>query len=363
MGVAIRSALETFAFVSMLWPLCIQLSLRKTKRWWTLFRPTHNRTFSTSLGRVLCSLLAGCLLTILCGCGGSAPVDETVGGTLEIPTVPLELGAQQSTKVVAAPIPAVKAALSTAPQFTSMAVSPDGHSLASGDRSGVVLWDLSGSVSGQPLKGQPAPVTAIAFDPNNSALATAGYSFDPFNLTVSQWDLSDLATPSRETLFESQKQGMALAYTPDGKSLLIATEDEKGKGKLAFFDRETGEFDEDFGQMMAPFKLLAVSPDGTRVACGAWATISYEDRGELAIFDLTSRSEIARHTTSMGRINDSGLLSRQLRTSGVVLQSSVAMAAATGRPGGRRTQGADRLRHRRGFCSRVFDGRNFARPG
>lgn len=95
----------------------------------------------------------------------------------------------------------------------AVAFSPDGSSLASGDRSGVVyVWDLK-TGSQCPLKGHEGGICSLVFSRNGKILVSGGRDG---NVVI--WDLSERKVARRLEPHEGWVQ--ALAFSPGGEWLV-----------------------------------------------------------------------------------------------------------------------------------------------
>jgi WD40 repeat protein len=147
--------------------------------------------------------------------------------------------------------------------------SPDGKSFAvHGDSHVAITYASSGRRRGyQFLFNAPSGVGALAFSPDGRLLV---YSDGP-KLFAYDW-AADAVVAERK---RSAKHIQEAAFTPDGKHLITVSNDEtavvwetNGLTELRSFAWEIGKL-----------KSVAVSPDGTRAACGS-------DRGRVVVWDL-----------------------------------------------------------------------------
>jgi WD40 repeat protein len=153
----------------------------------------------------------------------------------------------------------------------SVAFSPDGKTLASGGTNSLCLWDRA---SGQrrwekKRKSIWSIFESIAFSPDGKTIASGGD-----DNTLRLWDAT-----SGETLWEVKlKTSLTVAFSPDGTT--IATGDTKGI--IGFWDRASGQALRELGpsKKHSNIKSLAFSPDGK--------TIASADFLNLALWDLAS---------------------------------------------------------------------------
>jgi WD40 repeat protein/serine/threonine protein kinase len=189
----------------------------------------------------------------------------------------------------------------------AMAFSPDGTTLASGARDGIVkLWDVS---TGQ-MKGTLrvlAPVRALAFSPDGWTLAAGAGRYlgtDKVAHAVTLWDVAGGTRLPRELRFDGvfalaysadgstlavggfdglvrlwkphlellslpghqPKEAWAVAFFPDGRTLVSSGDDYA----LRLWDVTTGRQLRVLMGHGALVSCVAVSPDGKRIASGSY---------------------------------------------------------------------------------------------
>lgn len=144
-------------------------------------------------------------------------------------------------------------------RLRSVAYSPDGRYLATGDEDDVVI--LRDPSTGQPLRtltGSGGEARSIAFSPDGQYLAVG--------TSLSKIDLWNLEEQSYEGWWFAHSAGVwGLAFSADGSLIISAGAD----GALRFWDATTGRRLRTITYHSMGVRDMALSPDGSTLVSGA----------------------------------------------------------------------------------------------
>ncbi len=147
----------------------------------------------------------------------------------------------------------------------SLALSPDGKTLALGRGNHLVLEKTELSASPEVLDqwpAQPDPVQAIAWAADGASLFTAGFQ------RITRWNL-----PGKSVSLSLGRSPLignitALALTQDGRHLLAADADTGGSGFIHQFELPSGKLVRTWKAHDDTVYTMALSPDGRRLLTG-----------------------------------------------------------------------------------------------
>ena len=140
--------------------------------------------------------------------------------------------------------------------FNSVAFSPDGTTLASGNTNGPVrLWDVATGHQRKPLASHTGAVFSVAFSPDGKTLAAA----TPVGVRL--WDT---VTGRQKNPLTAQRGLWSVVFSPDGKTLASGSRD----GTVRLWQVATGRQIWKHRLGHQGFESVAFSPDGTTLASG-----------------------------------------------------------------------------------------------
>ncbi len=221
--------------------------------------------------------LLACMLT-WCGLGAAAepaPLPASAAAGESVTSLPPIVGTSEDGE----PLDRVLALLAqqrTGSIGDSVAVSPDGLTLATGTSSGWIrMWDLASGRERARLQGHDNAVRSVAFSPDGKTLASGSDDH-----TVRLWDLA--SGRERARLQRHDSRVGSVAFSPDGKTLASGS----GDKTVRLWDVASGQWQ----------TLMAVGHDGQWLACqrtrqlceradnGSWLLMRSAGTAELAAF-------------------------------------------------------------------------------
>lgn len=173
----------------------------------------------------------------------------------------------------------------------SLAFSPDGRTLASAG-GGLKLWDLRVALEPKPDEGHLYEVTCVAYSPDGRTLASGSE-----DRTVKLWDTQ--RRRPRMTLRGHFEPVVCLAYAPDGRALASGGQD----GVVKLWDTATGRDDASFRAHADAVLTVAFSPDGRTVASGSGRQTHDERFGEVNLWDARTGEPLAAPDRLPGIVN------------------------------------------------------------
>jgi WD40 repeat protein len=173
---------------------------------------------------------------------------------------------------------------------------PDSKRLAVGGQDGVIrLWDV-GTAKPVDASSDPVGVRALGFSRDGRHIGIGGRGD---NIPVWDWQKGSL----HRRLSHPASTVNALAYTPDGQSLVCL----RAAGAVDVFDAKTGTRRPILAGSRAGLECLALAADGRTAALGGW------DRW-VRVWDLQRKKEVchfdagARYVPALAFFPDSGKL-------------------------------------------------------
>jgi WD40 repeat protein len=177
----------------------------------------------------------------------------------------------------------------------NLAFSPDGKILATSDyqdawldRVGTVhpghslvkLWDVDKRKVIATLRGHSDAVTAVTFSRDGKTLISVGDGRE-----VKVWDV---ASGKEKAPLKGNPQWVFLAFSPDGKTIASANDDE-----VVLRDPATGKVKVTFKGLDRSGFCVAFSPDGKLLATGGgkFSTVGRPGEGEVKLWDTATGRE------------------------------------------------------------------------
>jgi WD40 repeat protein len=150
----------------------------------------------------------------------------------------------------------------------------------------VVIWDLARpggpGPMGEPLSF-PGGVKSLAVAPDGRTIAVGGRA--SVLGEVALWDVTDIAAPSRiePSLHDAVADVGAVRFSPDGRTLFSGSTEVDGAGQLIRWDTADRVAPLRVSQKRGTVQALALAPDGRTLAVGD----ATDDGAEVTVWDLT----------------------------------------------------------------------------
>ncbi len=140
----------------------------------------------------------------------------------------------------------------------SLAISPDGKTLASGSYKDIKLWQLGKNETKMIISGHTGPVWSIAISPNGKLLASGSEDH-----TIKLWNIQK--SQLLATLNEHSAGIFAIAFSPDHNILASGSADQT----IKLWNVTTGELIRTLRGHSGEVQSVAFSPDGKILASGS----------------------------------------------------------------------------------------------
>jgi WD40 repeat protein len=188
---------------------------------------------------------------------------KTVAATAsDVVVLPTELRFRDRVKLWDARTGALKQTLGGDSHLVCVALSPDGKRVAGGDpgRKRVELWNAGTGALERSLRTGEAQPWSVAFSPDGKSLVVGCQKADHSG-EVTLWDA---ATGKLNQTWELEKYVNAVTFNPDGKTIAVST----GGGVALLGDAKEGKVIISLKGQPQSFRTVAFSPDGKLVAAG-----------------------------------------------------------------------------------------------
>ncbi|WP_088243765.1 NACHT and WD40 repeat domain-containing protein, partial [Calothrix rhizosoleniae] len=144
----------------------------------------------------------------------------------------------------------------------SVAFSPDGKLLATGDHNGIVrVWEVASTRELLVCKGHLGEVRSVAFSPHGTILASCSG-----DASIKLWSIS--TDECQRTLQGHAREVRLVAFSPNGKILASCS----GDASIKLWNIYTGECQQTLQGHARVVNSIAFSPDGTILASGSGDT-------------------------------------------------------------------------------------------
>jgi WD40 repeat protein len=158
---------------------------------------------------------------------------------------------------------------------TAVAFSPDGSSLATADETGMVkIWSLATRSEIAAFRASSGFLGVMAFSPDGKALATGSFA----SADARVWDLV-----TRSRILELGVHANFVTFAPDGKSFVTCS---VGENEAQFWEFPSGQRLGTLKGHVGGMTQVTFAPDGHTLATGAYD-------GRIKLWNVATRQEVA----------------------------------------------------------------------
>ncbi|WP_414571734.1 eIF2A-related protein [Nostoc sp. CCY 9925] len=141
-------------------------------------------------------------------------------------------------------------------RFLSVALSPDGGMIASGDNT-IYFWNLQGNALEKTFEGHEDLISCIAFSPNNQMLVSSSR-----DSTIRLWNLR--GNPIGQIFRGHQREVTSVAFSPDGQMIVSGGND----STIRLWDLQGSLIGRPFEGHQKEVTSVVFSPDGQMIVSG-----------------------------------------------------------------------------------------------
>ena len=160
--------------------------------------------------------------------------------------------------------------------IVGLAFSPDGKLIATGNGKSVKLWDAANGQELKTLSGHTDLIWSVAFSPDSKRLASGSH-----DKSVKVWDIAK--GEEITTLTGQDRPFLAVAFSPDGKWLAGSTS--YGESYVMLWDTRAWKESQRLSPINGQVWSIAFSPDSQRL-------VTANDSGRAAIWAVQSGDEL-----------------------------------------------------------------------
>ncbi len=160
--------------------------------------------------------------------------------------------------------------------IVGLAFSPDGKLIATGNGKSVKLWDATNGQELKTLSGHTDLIWSVAFSPDSKQLASGSH-----DKSVKVWDIAK--GDEIKTLTGKDGAFLSVAFSPDGKWLAGATS--YGESYVMLWETRNWKESQRLSPIHGQVWSIAFSPDSQRL-------VTASDSGRAAIWDVPSGDEL-----------------------------------------------------------------------